>query len=180
MTVLHAEKQTPAPIALCILINYIKVYIIIHHLHGLTFHYIRGLHTFLVHNFHDSLLTFVSWHTKQNHTVPSSRVPRSKHTIKYNLGFKVLKVKKIKLFMCLTNWALRHEGIWRSGCTDPHFLDLDTSWRQVVSFTPWPLYPQYPFDRRLGRSQSRSEQCGEEKILDPTRTQTPTPQSSSP
>jgi hypothetical protein len=27
-----------------------------------------------------------------------------------------------------------------SGCIDPHFLDLDTSWRWVVSFTPRPLY----------------------------------------
>jgi hypothetical protein len=25
---------------------------------------------------------------------------------------------------------------------DSHFLDLGTSWRWVVSFTPWPLYPR--------------------------------------
>jgi hypothetical protein len=25
---------------------------------------------------------------------------------------------------------------------DPHFLDLGTSWRRVVSFTPLPLYPR--------------------------------------
>jgi hypothetical protein len=33
---------------------------------------------------------------------------------------------------------------WRrvgNGCIDPHFLDLGTSWRWVVSFTPRPLYP---------------------------------------
>jgi hypothetical protein len=24
---------------------------------------------------------------------------------------------------------LRHEDVWGSGCIDPHFLDLDTSWR---------------------------------------------------
>jgi hypothetical protein len=30
----------------------------------------------------------------------------------------------------------------RSGCEDPHFLDLGISWRWVVSFTPQPLYPQ--------------------------------------
>jgi hypothetical protein len=24
----------------------------------------------------------------------------------------------------LTNKALRHEGVWGSGCVDPHFLDL--------------------------------------------------------
>jgi hypothetical protein len=72
-----------------------------------------------------------------------------------------------------------------SGCIDPHFLDLGTSWRWVVNFTPWLLYPQgkspwYPLDRRLGGPQSQSGRFGEEKILDPTGTQTPTPQSSSP
>jgi hypothetical protein len=41
----------------------------------------------------------------------------------------------------LTNYALRHEDVWRSGCIDTHFLDLGTSWRFVVSFTPLPLYP---------------------------------------
>jgi hypothetical protein len=25
--------------------------------------------------------------------------------------------------------ALRHEVVWGSGCIDPHFLDLGTSWR---------------------------------------------------
>jgi hypothetical protein len=39
----------------------------------------------------------------------------------------------------------------------------------VVSFTPWPLYPQgkspcYPLDRRLGGPQSRSGRGGEENI----------------
>jgi hypothetical protein len=29
-----------------------------------------------------------------------------------------------------------------SGCIDPHFLDLGTSWSWVVSFTPLPLYPR--------------------------------------
>jgi hypothetical protein len=28
------------------------------------------------------------------------------------------------------------------GCTDSHFLDLDTSWRLVVNFTPRTLYPR--------------------------------------
>jgi hypothetical protein len=28
----------------------------------------------------------------------------------------------------LTNEALRHEGVWGSGCIDPDFLDLNTSW----------------------------------------------------
>jgi hypothetical protein len=41
-----------------------------------------------------------------------------------------------------------------SGCIDPHFLDLGTSWRWVVSFTTQPLYPRgksprFPLDRKL-------------------------------
>jgi hypothetical protein len=35
----------------------------------------------------------------------------------------------------------------------------------VVSFTPLPLYPRYPFYRRLGGPQSRSERYGEVKIF---------------
>jgi hypothetical protein len=58
--------------------------------------------------------------------------------------------KKVKLYLCLTNWTLHHEGVWGSGCIDPHFLDLDTSWRWVC-FTPRQLYPRrksppYPLD----------------------------------
>jgi hypothetical protein len=65
-----------------------------------------------------------------------------------------------------------------SGCIDPHFLDLCTSWRWVVSFTTRQLYPRgkrsrYPLDRRLGEPQSRSRQHGKEKILDPSGTRTP-------
>jgi hypothetical protein len=40
-----------------------------------------------------------------------------------------------------------------SGCIGPNFLDLGTSWRWVVHFTPRPLYPRYPLDRRLGGPQ---------------------------
>jgi hypothetical protein len=47
-------------------------------------------------------------------------------------------------------------------------------------FTPRRNIPPYPFDRRLGGPQSQSGRLGEENILDPTRTQTPTPWSSSP
>jgi hypothetical protein len=65
---------------------------------------------------------------------------------------------------------------WRrmgSGRIDPRFLDLGTSWRWVVSFTPRPLYPRgksprYPFERRLGGPQSQPGWRDEEKILDPT------------
>jgi hypothetical protein len=37
---------------------------------------------------------------------------------------------------------------------------------------------QYPLDKRLGRPQNQSERHGEEKILAPTGTQSPTPRSS--
>jgi hypothetical protein len=89
-------------------------------------------------------------------------------------------VEKVKLSLCLTNLVILHEGVWESGCIDPHFLHLGTSWRRVVSFTPRPLYPLYPLYRRLGKPQSRSGRRGEEKILHPTGTWTPTPWSSSP
>jgi hypothetical protein len=50
---------------------------------------------------------------------------------------------------------------WRSGGIAPRIPNFATSWRWVVSFTPWPLYPQwknacYPLDRRLGGPQGRS------------------------
>jgi hypothetical protein len=52
--------------------------------------------------------------------------------------------KNIKLSLCLTNWALRHEDVWESVCIDTSFLDLCASWRSVVSFTPLSLYPLLP------------------------------------
>jgi hypothetical protein len=65
------------------------------------------------------------------------------------------------------------------------FLDLGTSWRWVVSFTPRPFYPRekspwYPLDRRLCGPRSRSGRRGEEKVLDPTGTRTPTPRTCNP
>jgi hypothetical protein len=37
--------------------------------------------------------------------------------------------KKVKLSLFLTNYPLCHEAVWGSGCIDPHFLHLGTSWR---------------------------------------------------
>jgi hypothetical protein len=59
-------------------------------------------------------------------------------------------------YLSTTPW--RHIGKWKYNST---ILDLSTSWRWVVSFTPRPLYPRgnsprYPLDRRLGKPQSRS------------------------
>jgi hypothetical protein len=90
-----------------------------------------------------------------------------------------------KMSLCLTNYALCHEGVWGSGRIDPFFHDLGNSCMWVVSFMSRPLFPrgkkpQYPLDTRFGGPQSRSGQRGEETILDPTGTRTPTPQSSNP
>jgi hypothetical protein len=35
---------------------------------------------------------------------------------------------KLKLSLCLINYALRHDGVW-GRCIDSRFLDLGTSWR---------------------------------------------------
>jgi hypothetical protein len=56
-----------------------------------------------------------------------NKVASGKHRLKaYENRIKGIKVK---LSLCLTNQALRHEGVWGSGCLDPQFLDLGTSWR---------------------------------------------------
>jgi hypothetical protein len=59
-----------------------------------------------------------------------------------------------------------------SGCIDPRFLDLGTSWREVVSFTPLPEKMSTVFGR-LSRTQNRSG-YGEGKILDAAGTRNPT------
>jgi hypothetical protein len=59
------------------------------------------------------------------------------------------------------------------------FLDVGTSWRRVVSFTPGKS-PRYPLDRRLGGPQIRSGRYGEVKIFYPSGTRTPTPRLSNP
>jgi hypothetical protein len=50
---------------------------------------------------------------------------KSSYTFLRNVG------KKVKLSLCFTNEALCHEGVWGSGCIDPHFLDLGTIWRWI-------------------------------------------------
>jgi len=57
----------------------------------------------------------------------------------------------------------------------PHILKLRTSWRLVVSFTPWQLYPHrkmplYPMHWKLAENQSKSGCNGvREKITAPAR-----------
>jgi hypothetical protein len=41
----------------------------------------------------------------------------------------ISKGNKVKLSLCLTNYALLNEGVWDSGRIDPYFLDLGTIWR---------------------------------------------------
>jgi hypothetical protein len=74
---------------------------------------------------------------------------------------------KVKLSLCLTK-PHAMKTCWESGGIVPHILDLGTRWRWVVSFMPWPLYPQgkstwYPLDRRLGGPQSHFGHGAQEK-----------------
>jgi hypothetical protein len=53
-----------------------------------------------------------------------------------------------------------NEDIYGSEGIAPYILNLGIRWRLVVSFIPWLLYPWgkspwYPFDRRLGQTQSQ-------------------------
>jgi hypothetical protein len=56
-----------------------------------------------------------------------------------------------------------------SGCTDPDFLDLGTSWSWSASgpgrFTPPVNSPRNPLDRRMGGPQSRSGRLEKRKFL---------------
>jgi hypothetical protein len=92
---------------------------------------------------------------------------------------------KVKLSLHLTNTALRHEHVWGNGCIDLRFLDLCTSWKWMISFTPRPLYPRrksprHPLDRRPAGPQNRSGRHGEEKNPAPNWTRIPTPRPSNP
>jgi hypothetical protein len=100
----------------------------------------------------------------------SSSFSLGKHTVPF-----------LNLFLRRTNWALRNDDVWRSGCIDPSFLDLDTSQRLVVSFTLRPIYPhversRYPLDRSLGGPHIRSGPCRKKNILDATGIRSPTSQ----
>jgi hypothetical protein len=51
------------------------------------------------------------------------------HFMSYARGSGISVESKVQLSPCLTDEALRHEDVWESGCIDPHFLDLGSSWR---------------------------------------------------
>jgi hypothetical protein len=59
------------------------------------------------------------------------------------------------------------------------YLEVSSQLHTPVALPPEKI-PRYPLDRRLGGPLSWSREHREEKILDPTGTQTPTPRSSSP
>jgi hypothetical protein len=78
--------------------------------------------------------------------------------------------KKVNLSLCLHNHAALNEDVWGSGCIDPYFLDLDSSWRWIVSFTPRSLYPRgkslrCPLDRSLGGPRSGLEDVEKREFL---------------
>jgi hypothetical protein len=47
----------------------------------------------------------------------------------------------LKTFLAIAK-ALGREGVWRSGCIDPHFLDLVASWRSVLASRPGRFTPE--------------------------------------
>jgi hypothetical protein len=69
-----------------------------------------------------------SWHVN---TTPFSRAWYHRRTIHE----KKIKGKVVPVL----NKSLCHEVVWGSGCIDPLFLDLGTSWWLGVSFTPQPV-----------------------------------------
>jgi hypothetical protein len=108
------------------------------------------------------------WLTSWRHTIPFNFVELSSDVL---YSFPSLEGKRWNLCAFLTEHHTMEE-YWGSGGMAERILDLGTKWRWVVSFTPWPLYPQgksswYPFYRRLGGPQSRSGRGGEEKNSQP-------------
>jgi hypothetical protein len=47
--------------------------------------------------------------------------------LKEKLTMKKMTQITKNLSLCLTNKALRHEGVWGCGCIDPRIFDFDTS-----------------------------------------------------
>jgi hypothetical protein len=83
----------------------------------------------LAHKYENNLTVLVRWF---EHNIFKRF---SKKTLIY-LIFSNLGNGKVKLFLCLINWAPRPECVWRSGGTAPPFLTaVTTRCRWVVSFT---------------------------------------------
>jgi hypothetical protein len=88
-------------------------------------------------------------------------------------GKRYKRCKTLSNFIC--NSAYEHMTI-----SQVHIFLTSALAEGVVSFMLRPLYPRYLLDRRLRGPLSRSGRRGEEKILDPIGTRTPTSRSSSP
>jgi hypothetical protein len=100
----------------------------------------------------------------------------------YGIGVQMTQNYKFLTLISATRWQHKAMATERNKkcykvntelcpvLNDPHFLNLGTSWRWMVSFTPLPLYS---LNRRLGGHQRRSGRRGGKKILDPTGTRTP-------
>jgi hypothetical protein len=46
-----------------------------------------------------------------------------------DIVIEIIAKVKVKLFLCVTNEALRLEDVWGSGCIEQRFLALGSSWR---------------------------------------------------
>jgi hypothetical protein len=88
-----------------------------------------------------------------------------------------LKYCKVKLSLCLTNYAPRDTEVWGSEGIDPAFFTsvLDGGGQLYAPATlRQGKQPRYQLDRRLREPQSRSGRCGvEEKSLALARNRTP-------
>jgi hypothetical protein len=68
----------------------------------------------------------------------------------------------LKLPLCLTNKALRHEGVWGRECIDPHFLGLGTTQLEVSgqlhapAALPYGKVSRHTLDRGSGEPLSMS------------------------
>jgi hypothetical protein len=86
---------------------------------------------------------------------------------------------KIKVKVKLSLWLIKHHAMktyWGSGGIAPCILNLGIIWRSVVSFIKNPpLYPRYPFDRRVDGPQIWYGRGGEEKNPIIARTGNSTP-----
>jgi hypothetical protein len=117
--------------------------------------------------------TWLSTHPRliQRTLLNTSKPPHTEwNYFKRNICIYFL-IESISSNVCMLSLCLSMgEGVWGSGCIDPYFLHLGSSWRWVVSFTPQPLYPRgkstrYPLDRRLGGPQNRSGYVKKRKFL---------------
>jgi hypothetical protein len=109
--------------------------------------------------------TLLSLHLSSDQIFSSAPCSQTPSVCVPPLSMQVCK-NKVKLSLCLTNSALRHEGVGGSGCIDPCLLDLGTSWSWVVSFSTRLLYPRgksprHPSDKKPGEPHSRSGRRGE-------------------